>query len=274
MFTDVDLFFAFSGSFFLGVIMTFRTLCLLSPDGASHLRSLLLSVPSYVVNIVTEMADATDVVQMCKQLHPDLIFYDPTLDDGAFLFERQKAPNGSPVLACYTADVRFAVDAFEAGAVHYLLPTSDALAIETALHRAARRMSLYTERAASHPFVLREAASQMAKMIALPLQSGIDIRPCDQIVHVHGEGNYARVVFQRDPSVIVSRSIGDCEETLHDRGFLRVHRSHLVNLVHVRRVLRGKQQRLCMSNGDEVEVSERYRDELMEHLNVIGRRRR
>lgn len=254
--------------------MTFRTLFLLRPEGASNLRALLLSVPSYVVVVVAEIDDPANITSTCKQTHPDLIFYDPSLDDGAFLFERQAAPNSSPVVACYTADVRFAVDAFEAGVVHYLLPTADASAVEIALHRAARRMSLYTDRAASHPFVLRETASQMAKVIALPLQNGIDIRPCDQIVHVHGEGSYARVVFQRDPSVIVSRSIGDCEETLHDRGFLRVHRSHLVNLVHVRRVLRGKQQRLCMSNGDEVEVSDRYRDELMEHLNVIGRRRR
>ena len=254
--------------------MTFRTICLLRPDGVARLRSLLLSVPTYVVHMVAETSDVTDVAELCKQTHPDLIFYDPTLDDGAFLFERQKSMAGAPVVACYTADVNFAVDAFEAGVMHYLLPTADESAVETALDRAARRMSLYSERAASHPFVLHETAAQMAKVIALPLQNGIDIRPCDQIVHVHGEGSYARVVFQRDPSVIVSRSIGDCEETLHDRGFLRVHRSHLVNLVHVRRVLRGKQQRLCMSNGDEVEVSDRYRDQLMEHLHVIGRRRR
>lgn len=263
--------------------MTFRTLMLLRRDASARIAMMLVKVTSHDIALVAEASHADALESTAARTTPDLIFYDPSLDEGAYLLKRQANPNSAPVVVCYTSDVRYAVDAFEAGAVHYLLSHADAEAVETALDRAARRMLLraeylangdritYTDRHKSSPLVAREP---MAKVIALPLQNGIDIRPCDQIVHVHGEGSYARVIFQRDPSVIVSRSIGDCEETLQDRGFLRVHRSHLVNLVHVRRVLRGKQQRICMSNGDEVEVSERHREQLMEHLHVIGRKRR
>ncbi|MDZ4745564.1 MAG: LytTR family transcriptional regulator DNA-binding domain-containing protein [bacterium] len=253
--------------------MTFRTLCILRPDGAARLHLLLASVIGHDVRIVSETDNADNIEMMCDELRPDLIFYDPSIDSGALLYVRLAAPSRTPIIACFTKDVSYAVDAFEAGAVHYLLATADTFAVEAALERATRRMTTYASRNTSS-MIMREPSAQMARVIALPLQDGIDIRPCEQIVHVHGEGSYARVVFQRDPAIIVSRSIGDCEETLRDRGFLRVHRSHLVNLIHVRRVLRGKQQRLCMSNGDEVDISDRYRESLMSHLNVIARRGR
>ncbi|MBK9184731.1 MAG: hypothetical protein IPM83_16985 [Ignavibacteria bacterium] len=45
-----------------------------------------------------------------------------------------------------------------------------------------------------------------------------------------------------------------------------------MNLLHVRKVVRGKTARILMSNGDEIDVSERYRDVLFEALNVVRRR--
>jgi two-component system LytT family response regulator len=80
------------------------------------------------------------------------------------------------------------------------------------------------------------------------------------------------VIFVNDPPIILSRTIRDYAPVLEHSGLLRVHRSHLVNIVHVRRILRGKTPRLLMCNGDEVDVSTSYRDKLFAAVRIVERR--
>ncbi|MEY3385222.1 MAG: hypothetical protein RIR53_33 [Bacteroidota bacterium] len=110
------------------------------------------------------------------------------------------------------------------------------------------------------------------EIIALPHQNGIDVRPTESIIHVKGERNYTQVSFDRGGDMIMSRTIGDYEEVLPANTFLRVHRSHIVNIHHVRRIMRGKVMRIVLSNGDEVEVSDSKRDALMSMINLVKRR--
>jgi two-component system LytT family response regulator len=71
---------------------------------------------------------------------------------------------------------------------------------------------------------------------------------------------------------MLSRTIGDYEEILSGAGFIRVHRSHIVNMRHVRRIIPGKIPRIVLTNGDVVSVSDRYREMLMSKLNIIKRK--
>ncbi|MBU3699611.1 MAG: LytTR family transcriptional regulator [Candidatus Kapabacteria bacterium] len=109
-------------------------------------------------------------------------------------------------------------------------------------------------------------------IIALPHQHGIDVRPTESIIHVKGEGNYTLVSFDKGGDIIMSRTIGDYEEVLPANTFLRVHRSHIINIHHVRRVIRGKVMRVVLSNGDEVEVADSKRDSLLGLINIVRRR--
>lgn len=99
--------------------------------------------------------------------------------------------------------------------------------------------------------------------IAFPSQESILIFPADMIVRLRGEGSYVRVFFSDRSDLLVAKTIGDCERALPKQRFTRVHRSHIVNVRHIRRMHRGRPTRLHMSNRDEVEVSDRYRDSLL-----------
>jgi two-component system LytT family response regulator len=73
--------------------------------------------------------------------------------------------------------------------------------------------------------------------------------------------------------MIMSRPIGEYEVVLADAGLVRVHRSHMVNVDHIRRVRRGKTPIVELSNGAEVDVSESYREALFAFLQINGGRR-
>lgn len=250
--------------------MQIRTLCLLSPRDADNARSITLSCTTYDVVIVGVTANVMEIRAMIKATHPDLVLYDPALDDGEMLVQWQEDVGLMPVLVCWTREPAYAVLAFEAGAAHYLMDRCSPLDAQLALDRCARRIARR-----SAPMRLAERAPEApyrSNVISLPVTAGIEVRQRDRIVHVHGEGNYTRVVFDGEPSIVLSRTIGDYEPMLQRAGFLRVHRSHLVNLIHVRRLLRGKSSRILMSNGDEVDVSDRYREVLFDALNIVRRR--
>lgn len=110
-------------------------------------------------------------------------------------------------------------------------------------------------------------------IVGLPVVDGIELCPSDDIVRVQGEGNYVRVVFRTGADLVLAKTLSECEMVFRMSTFMRVHRSNVVNLRHVRRLIRGKTMRLLMSNGDEVEVSATYRDALMSRFPMPRRKR-
>ncbi|MCX6140204.1 MAG: LytTR family transcriptional regulator DNA-binding domain-containing protein, partial [Candidatus Kapabacteria bacterium] len=187
-----------------------------------------LSCTTHDVVVVGVTNDVKEVRAMIRSTRPDLVLYDPSLDNGEMLVRWQEDVGLMPVLVCWTHEPAYAVLAFEAGAAHYLMDLCSPLDADLAIERCARRIARR-----SLPMKLAERAPDapyQSNVISLPVTSGIEVRQRDKIVHVHGEGNYTRVIFEGEPSIILSRTIGDYEPVLQRAGFLRVHRSHLVNL--------------------------------------------
>ncbi|MBU3742346.1 MAG: LytTR family transcriptional regulator [Candidatus Kapabacteria bacterium] len=104
------------------------------------------------------------------------------------------------------------------------------------------------------------------QFIAFPSQDSILLFPADSIVRLRGEGSYVRIFFSDRSDLLVAKTVGDCERALPRERFVRVHRSHIVNIRHIRRMNRGRPLRLHLSNRDEVEVSDRYRTVLIQQL--------
>ncbi len=250
--------------------MQVRALCILREPDAEMARAMTLACTTHDVVIVGSSQRVSDVRTLTKSTRPDLVFYDPSLDNGELLITWQAEIGLMPVLICWSSEAAYAQMAFEAGAAHYLMDRCTHTVLSLALDRCARRMA----RRSQHMHLAERGPefAYHANVVALPVASGIEVRNCENIVHVHGEGNYTKVIFDHEPAILLSRTIGDFEHVLQRAGFLRVHRSHLVNLSHVRRLMRGKFARILMSNGDEIEVSDKYREGLFDALNIVRRR--
>lgn len=210
------------------------------------------------------------VVRAVDQSMPDIVLYDPVCDNGAFLADGSVGGAVPPAIVCVSDDPTYALMAFQIGALHYLSYDAAECDLDCALERcrlvgAPRESSMFLREVQS-PFVPSH------DVIALPVLSGIELRDRRSIVRIQGERNYTRIVFVSDPEIILSRTIRDYAPALENSGLLRVHRSHLVNIVHVRRIVRGKTPRLVMCNGDEVEVSATYREQLYAAVRMVERR--
>lgn len=103
-------------------------------------------------------------------------------------------------------------------------------------------------------------------VVALAMTDGVHLHPAANVIRIKGEGSYVRVVFSNRSDIILAKTMADCERIFPQRYFVRVHRSNVVNIRHIKRLIRGKLPLLHMSNNDVVVVSERYRDSLLRCL--------
>ena len=103
-------------------------------------------------------------------------------------------------------------------------------------------------------------------VVALAMTDGVHLHPAANVIRIKGEGSYVRIVFSNRSDIILAKTMADCERIFPQGYFVRVHRSNIVNIRHIKRLIRGKLPMLHMSNNDVVVVSERYREPLLQCL--------
>jgi DNA-binding LytR/AlgR family response regulator len=250
--------------------MMFRVFVAVSHETEQSLYAKLLPTTRDQLQIVTRAATNRPLTDQLRSAADvcDIVVYDPSLDSGAALaIWLHSEPRA--VLCCWCTDPGSALECMKAGPVFVLTNASSAVDVDIAFRRCTRLV----RSASSNAMIAKSPIAEYAPdVVALPHLRGIEVRSCESIVHVEGQGNYTNVVFAREPKLMLSRTIGDYEEILSGAGFIRVHRSHIVNMRHVRRIIPGKIPRIVLTNGDVVSVSDRYREMLMSKLNIIKRK--
>jgi len=208
------------------------------------------------VEIVGECGDGFTAVERIAALAPDLIFLDvmmPGKDGFAVLDDLH---GRSPAVIFLTAYDRYAVRAFDACALDYLLKPFDEERFARALARAKRALAA-TAPPATMP--LAAAPGPLRRLVVKERGRIFFVRTAD-ITYVAAEGNYARVrAAGRDH--LVRETLAALEAQLDPVAFVRIHRSTLVNLERVRQLepMFHGQFTVVLDDGSRLTLSRRYR---------------
>lgn len=125
---------------------------------------------------------------------------------------------------------------------------------------------LPTHRRPINPYGGSTARSKDPK-IPLPALDGFLLRRVDTIVHLTAEGNYTRLFYSSGEQELVCKTLRDTEQLLvFYPQFVRVHRSHTVNLDWVERYVRGKGGTLLLENGRSISVSNSRKAALLKRM--------
>jgi two-component system LytT family response regulator len=85
----------------------------------------------------------------------------------------------------------------------------------------------------------------------------------DDVIHCEAQGNYTYFHFTNRSKLLVSRTLGFYEDLLKNRGFVRIHHHHLINLMHVEKYQRGRGGIVIMIDKTELTVSQRRKDDFI-----------
>jgi two-component system LytT family response regulator len=213
------------------------------------------------IELVGEAGDGVEAVRLVDSLEPDLLFLDVRLPELSGL-EVARRMRHSPEIVFTTAYERFALAAFELGALDYLLKPFGAERLAQALERVRRRMDLGEMSDTRERTRQALAPTPLRRLFA---RSGDRIVPIgvDSVRRIQAAGDYAEVHCDTG-RFLLHVSLGELLARLDPERFRQVHRSHIVNLDRVERIVRHDDRRLLITvqGGEKILASRKASEEL------------
>ena len=226
------------------------------PLARSSLKVLLRDDPE--IELVSECGSGTEALREIRGRRPDLVFLDVQMPecDGFDVLE-QLGKDLPAALVFVTAYDQYALRAFEAGALDYLLKPFDNARFGQALKRAKQRIALGKDA----PRKIERLAIKNAGEILFLKISEIDwIEAADYYVCLHVGAK----------SHLLRRSMNEVEQELGAGAFCRIHRSAIVNLERVRRLDVNQEggTDVVLGDGTRLRLSRRYKKQLQGRLGM------
>lgn len=223
------------------------------------------------IAIVGEAANGKEALQKIEKLKPDLVLLDLQMPlMSGFEVVRGLSGSSPPIIVIVTAFDQHAIQAFEAGAIDYLLkPVSEAR-----LLKAVERAKVLLTKPG-------EIADQVARIASVntpssPVtsrkvvgRSGADyvLLDADEVLAFQAERELVWIITSRQ-RLLATQSLRGIEERLREPQFQRVHRNAIVNVNQVRKITGLSSQRWCitLSNSLQIIVSKRQAHKIREIL--------
>ncbi len=179
------------------------------------------------VDVIEEAGGASEAVEKILALRPDVLFLDIQMPgtSGVKLADTLRNLKNPPVVVFVTAFSEYAAEAFELDAVDYVLKPVELERIEKALDKVGAAL------AARKP----AEAARTVKRLQVEHSGRRSFIPVADVSYFEARADYA-TAHAASGSYFVGESISVLEERLRHEGFMRVHRSFLVNIDDVRTV--------------------------------------
>lgn len=240
---------------------------LMIDDEPSALETLEAMVRRYVPEITAFQStrDPFQGLELIQSYKPDLLFLDVQMPGMTGFDLLKKVDQYSFEVIFTTAFDKYAVEAIRFSALDFLLKPIDADDLKAAIQRYIGRKANEAERQALiDNLKYNLGAAKEDFRMAIATLKGTYYYDIKKIIRLEGEGNYTRLYFESDKPLLASRTLKDFEEILSAYGFIRAHRSHLVNKRFVTSV--QFDGFIEMADKSQIEISRRRKEAVMQQL--------
>jgi two-component system LytT family response regulator len=231
------------------------------PLARANIVNLLRTDPE--IAILAECSSGTQAIKVVRERKPALLFLDVQMPgcDGFGVLEALGL-DVPPAVVFVTAYDRYALKAFEAEALDYLLKPFANARFFRVLARAKAVL-------AQHP-----TPNRRSERIMIRSAGRISFLPVDEIDWIEA-ADYYSCLHLGVRTHLLRRSMADLERDLEPNHFCRIHRSTIVNLARVRdlRLDAGGEYEVVLRNETRLKVSRGHREKLQSALQAIGQNR-
>jgi two-component system LytT family response regulator len=234
-------------------------------DDEKNARETILNMLKAYCRDVEVLATASSVkegLMVLGEHKPDLLLLDIRMADGTGFDLLKKLGHVDFLVIFITAFEEFAIRAIKFSALDYILKPLDPDELVNAVQKA--REVIERENMTEKLQALYENLDlSTSKKIVLKTTDSVHILMLKDIVRCESEKNYTHFFTVSKEKITVSKTLKDYHEMLKDFSFYRVHQSHLVNLLHVKRYDKQEGGFLIMDDNSAVPVSFRKKEDLM-----------
>lgn len=216
------------------------------------------------LNLVGSFSNGVDALQAIQNHEIDLAFLDIQMPDitGLELARiLEKAPEKAPKIVFTTAFNQFAHEGFKVDALDYLLKPFNYEEFLRAATKAQQHFALV--RRAGESAAPAVASVQKDNYLFLKVEYQMVRVNYDEILYIEGLKDYVKIhLSSSDKPLLSLTSLKSLEEKLSSRGFMRVHRSYIVNLDKINAVSKTS----ISIASESIPVSDQYKEDFNQYL--------
>lgn len=219
--------------------MKLRALIVDDEDLARENLRILLTDFCEEVEVIGDAGNIRDAKELILSEKPDVVFLDIRMPSGAEGFELLESIENKDFMVVFvTAFKDYAIKAFNANAVHYVLKPVDIDDLKTSVKKLIETKENFNNNPQSQDSyneILKHLTSQLknnkpSNRITISHTKGLKIIEDKDIRHLEASGNCTTLYFSDGSRYLDTRTLKIYENILDDEKFFRIHKSHIINL--------------------------------------------
>lgn len=223
------------------------------------------------VEVVGTAADVKTAVEIIKKTEPDVLFLDIEMPPNKGFEVLEQFPTVNFDVIFTTAHEEYALQAIKFAALDYLLKPINIEELRAALAKVKvdrHGKGQSNELAAILKEYLRDKENSFSKIV-IPSNDGYNVIDLKNILYCEACDSYTKIHTDEKKMFLISKPLKEYDELLSDKGFYRVHKSFLVNVHHIRKIIKGVGAAVIMSDDTNIPISMRKKDEFFQSLKGV-----
>ena len=222
-----------------------------------------------VIGVAKGISEGLHLLQE-EDCNPELAFLDINLSDGKVFQLLNQLDQIDFEIIFVTAYDQFAQKACEYGCVGYITKPIDPEELISAVARAQngsrQRMQDRLEIVSSY---MQNDNPNPFRKIIVPAMEGMYFLQVDDIIYLEGDDNCTHFHLRNGEKVMVTKTIKKYDDLLEPLNFFRIHKSHLINMNHLAKYVKGDGGFVILDNGAKLELSRRRRTAFQDKLKKL-----
>jgi two-component system LytT family response regulator len=236
------------------------------PNSREMLAEMLKRSFNSKVEVAALCKNVAEGVEAIHSQNPDVVFLDIEMPNESGFELIKKVSNYRFLTVFVTAYSEHAIKAFKVNALDYLLKPVQRTDLEETIEKLINtmRQGVVLEQQQLLQKLIALSTNRKPK-IGLPSSRGMIFIEVEEIIRCEADDNYTIVVMSRQKH-IVSKTLKDVEEALRAYNFIRVHKSHLINLGKVERYQKHDGGVIILEDDSRIPVGRHNKEELERRL--------
>ena len=217
------------------------------------------------VTVLGEAQNIKEAVPLIEKTHPQLVFLDVEMPYGNAFDVLEATAHHQFETIFITAFSEYSIQALNRSASYYILKPIDIQELILAVNKVQETI-LQKESINRNEILLQNIKLKPEKQqLIIPTLSGFEVVKIDQILHLEADGNFTQIYLNDGTKKMVCRFLKHFEDLL-SHPFVRVHRSHIVNIDYIVAYQKGNGGVITLNNKKEIDVSPNYKEVFLKYF--------
>ena len=240
-----------------------KTILIDDQEFCSEILKDMLEANCSDVEIVAVCHSGKDGIKAIKKHQPDLVFLDVEMPEMSGFEMLQKIKEKEFEIIFTTSFDKYSIQAIRYSALDYLLKPVVTHELINAIERVNKHRGKYFSRHFGELVKNLSNTKRAISRVALPSSDGLIFLDIDDIIHCESDSNYTTLYLTTKDKIVITKTLKEVENILEESKFFRIHNSHLVNIAHIRRYVRGNAGYIIMSDGTNLNIGRNRKEQFL-----------